>query len=175
MTKRERMGFSDPDTQMDDLTDAGSDVMRETGVRYAAYASRFGFLVKKAGLVGMKKIAIKKATVKAAASKVSKVRHLAYSSDLGEAFRPVVPTWAVNATYGVAVSYVVADTAYRVYDAEEKARGSLGRHSRHSQTLTPHLLKVTSSVSIDPAPQMLSLVLTVPVWCTMLERMNEYE
>ena len=144
------MGFSDPDTQMDDLTDAGSDVMRETGVRYAAYASRFGFLVKKAGMMGvkagMKKIAIKKATVKAAASKVSKVRHLAYSSDLGEAFRPVVPTWAVNATYGVAVSYVVADTAYRVYDAEEKAggtlRGSLGGHSRHLRhsltTLAPH-------------------------------------
>lgn len=113
------MGFTDPDVALESLDHDAADVLRETGVRYAAYGARFGFLVKRAGLVGVKKLAIKKATVKAAASKVSKVRHLAYSSDFGEAFRPVVPSWAVNLTYGVAVGYVVADTAYRVYDAEE--------------------------------------------------------
>lgn len=120
MRAHRAMGFTDPDQSMDDIPEGASDVMRETGVRYAAYAARFGFLVKKAGLVGIKKLAIKKATVKGLATKVSKVRHLAYSSDLGEAFRPVVPVWAVNATYGVAVTYVVADTAFRVYEAEEK-------------------------------------------------------
>lgn len=114
------MGFIDPDEAPEELNEGASDVMRETGVRYAAYASRVGFLVKKAGLAGVKKLAVKKAAFKSAATEVSKVRHLAYSSDLGEAFRPVVPAWAVNATYGVAVSYVVADTAYRVYEVEEK-------------------------------------------------------
>lgn len=36
-------------------------------------------------------------------TQVASIRHLAYTSDLGEAFRPVVPNWAVNATYGIAV------------------------------------------------------------------------
>ena len=161
------MGFTDPDQTPEDLTAAGSDVMRETGVRYAAYASRFGFFVKKAGMVGMKKIALKKATVKAAASKVSKVRHLAYSSDLGEAFRPVVPTWAVNATYGVAVSYVVADTAYRVYDAEEK-----GADAEEMRRVAAHatIFHAIASIGVPMA----IIHTQVHVWEGILKRVGRF-
>ena len=35
----------------------------------------------------------------------SNVRYVAYSSDVGEAFRPVVPTWLVKSTYGLAFGY----------------------------------------------------------------------
>ena len=78
------MTFLDSD-HPEDLGDneEAADVMRETGVRYAAYTARFGFLIKKAGLVAAKKTSIT----------VSKVRHLAYTSDLGEAFRPMVAPW----------------------------------------------------------------------------------
>ena len=33
------------------------------------------------------------------------MRYLAYSSDVGESFRPVIPSAAVKATYGIAVGY----------------------------------------------------------------------
>jgi len=49
-------------------------------LRYAAYASRAAQL----------------------SGRVASVRHLAYASDVGEAFRPTVPRWVVNASYGVA-------------------------------------------------------------------------
>jgi len=40
------------------------------------------------------------------AMKVSSIRHLAYASDVGEAFRPTVPKWMVNGTYAIAVGRV---------------------------------------------------------------------
>ena len=64
--------------------------LEEGPVRYAGYAGRVAQFVR-------------------GAERVSSVRHLAYASDVGEAFRPTVPRWAVNATYGIAVGYVAAD------------------------------------------------------------------
>eukprot|EP00300_Choanocystis_sp_HF-7_P040916 c7508_g1_i1.p1 GENE.c7508_g1_i1~~c7508_g1_i1.p1 ORF type:complete len:211 (-),score=23.90 c7508_g1_i1:66-698(-) len=72
---------------------------RDTPLRYAAYIARI-----KAALG---------AAIKA------KIRYLAYSSDLGESFRPLLPRWIVNATYGVAAAYVLGDVAYQTY-AENK-------------------------------------------------------
>ena len=57
--------------------------------------------------------AIKKAAVKQAVA--SKIRYLAYSSDVGESFRPVLPSQAVLATYGIAIGYVICDISYHVY------------------------------------------------------------
>jgi len=42
-------------------------------------------------------------------------RFLAYSSDVGEAFRPVVPTSLVNASYGLAIGYCAYDVGYAGY------------------------------------------------------------
>ncbi|XP_055641285.1 mitochondrial fission process protein 1 [Toxorhynchites rutilus septentrionalis] len=39
------------------------------------------------------------------------VRYLGYANEVGEAFRPIVKKIFVHASYGVAVSYVLADTA----------------------------------------------------------------
>jgi|AntAceMinimDraft_1070359.scaffolds.fasta_scaffold98521_1 hypothetical protein len=44
------MGFDDPDSPPESFGE-GSDVMRDTGVRYAGYGARIGFLIKKAGIV----------------------------------------------------------------------------------------------------------------------------
>ena len=59
-------------------------VYTEDPTRFAGYAGRLGQIARMAAIGG--------------AQKVASVRHLAYTSDLGEAFRPVVPVWAVNAT-----------------------------------------------------------------------------
>eukprot|EP00927_Polykrikos_kofoidii_P061555 TRINITY_DN56392_c0_g1_i1.p1 TRINITY_DN56392_c0_g1~~TRINITY_DN56392_c0_g1_i1.p1 ORF type:complete len:275 (+),score=11.72 TRINITY_DN56392_c0_g1_i1:75-827(+) len=42
-------------------------------------------------------------------------RYVAYFSDVGESFRPVLPPWAVNVTYGIAGAYVIGDVAYAGY------------------------------------------------------------
>mmetsp|Transcript_1583 Transcript_1583/g.3810 ORF Transcript_1583/g.3810 Transcript_1583/m.3810 type:complete len:250 (-) Transcript_1583:9-758(-) len=54
------------------------------------------------------------------------VRYLAYSSDVGEAMRPVVPTWLVNATYGIAIGYCALDVGFEGYK-EHKAQGDVKR------------------------------------------------
>ncbi|GJJ69482.1 mitochondrial fission process protein 1 [Entomortierella parvispora] len=66
----------------------------ETPARYLAYLGRYKALV-------------------AASS-----RYLAYSSDVGEAFRPVAGRVFVNAMYGVSFAYVGFDVAYEGYKAK---------------------------------------------------------
>jgi len=39
-------------------------------------------------------------------------RYIAFSSDVGEALRPVVRVWIVNSTYAIAFAYCLADTIY---------------------------------------------------------------
>ena len=47
------------------------------------------------------------------------LRYAGYANEVGEAFRPLVPGWCVPASYGVAITYVVADTI----DKTKKAYG----------------------------------------------------
>jgi len=42
----------------------------------------------------------------------AKIRYTAYSSDVGEAARPLVKPWVVNAAYGVVAAYIVGDISY---------------------------------------------------------------
>jgi len=48
------------------------------------------------------------------------LRYAGYANEVGEAFRPLVPAWVVPASYGVAITYVLADTV----DKTLKAFGS---------------------------------------------------
>ena len=57
-----------------------------------------------------------------AAAQVSSIRHLAYASDVGEAFRPTVPKWVVNGTYAVAFGRVLLRLRAAVYAAAADAR-----------------------------------------------------
>ena len=49
-------------------------------------------------------------------------RYSAYSSDVGEAFRPIAPPMVVNASYAIAFGYVGLDIAYNGYRASEEKR-----------------------------------------------------
>lgn len=44
-------------------------------------------------------------------------RYVAYTSDIGEAFRPVVPPFVVTAAYGISWLYLSGDVAYETYKA----------------------------------------------------------
>ncbi|KAJ3047771.1 hypothetical protein HK097_011226 [Rhizophlyctis rosea] len=47
-------------------------------------------------------------------------RYLAYTSDVGEAFRPIVTPWIVNAGYAISFAYVGADVAFEGYKAVKR-------------------------------------------------------
>ncbi|KAG0277341.1 hypothetical protein BGZ95_006098 [Linnemannia exigua] len=66
----------------------------ETNARYLAYLARYKSLF------------------------IASSRYLAYSSDVGEAFRPVTAPLFVNAMYGVSFAYVGFDVAYEGYKAK---------------------------------------------------------
>lgn len=46
---------------------------------------------------------------------MDQIRYMAYSSDVGESFRPILQPASIRAAYGVAIAYVVGDTAYEVH------------------------------------------------------------
>jgi hypothetical protein len=79
-------------------------------LRYLAYAARAkALLAIKAKAAGAHLIQV----TGGAAS--GGVRYLAFTSDVGEAVRPVVSRTVVNATYAVAIAYMVGDVAYNGY------------------------------------------------------------
>ena len=57
--------------------------------------------------------------------KDSLIRFFGYANEVGEAFRPLIPRWLVNATYGVAIVYALGDT----YDKVTKAYVVRNKHS----------------------------------------------
>mmetsp|Transcript_11256 Transcript_11256/g.38361 ORF Transcript_11256/g.38361 Transcript_11256/m.38361 type:complete len:204 (+) Transcript_11256:1026-1637(+) len=64
----------------------------------------------------------------------AKARYTAYSSDIGEAFRPVVRPWMVTASYGVAVAYIVGDVGYTTYKEYRRPGGDPIRAAAHAAT-----------------------------------------
>ncbi|TNY21526.1 mitochondrial 18 KDa protein-domain-containing protein [Rhodotorula diobovata] len=53
---------------------------------------------------------------------ITSSRYLAYSSDVGESFRPVVAPKIVTAAYGVSWAYVTGDCGYEAYKAWMRAK-----------------------------------------------------
>lgn len=49
-------------------------------------------------------------------------RYIAYSSDVGEAFRPLVSPSFVRATYGIAYAYVMCDVTMAVYGEHQRSQ-----------------------------------------------------
>lgn len=50
------------------------------------------------------------------AKTIAKVRPLAYTSEIGESFRPIIPRNIVNGAYGVSILYVAADIYHNSHD-----------------------------------------------------------
>ncbi|KAI0650110.1 mitochondrial 18 KDa protein-domain-containing protein [Trametes meyenii] len=52
-------------------------------------------------------------------------RYIAYTSDVGEAFRPVVHPAVVTAAYGISWLYLVGDVGYETYKAHRRGPSAL--------------------------------------------------
>ncbi|KAI3342760.1 mitochondrial 18 KDa protein-domain-containing protein [Ustulina deusta] len=77
----------------DDLKDGYVPDSTESNVRYAAYATRLRTIM------------------------LSAHRYVAYTSDVGESFRPVAHPWLVRGAYGVSWAYILGDVSYEGYKA----------------------------------------------------------
>jgi len=53
-------------------------------------------------------------------------RYLAFTSDVGEALRPVLRNTIVTATYGIAAAYCFADVAYETYKVKQTGKNPQG-------------------------------------------------
>lgn len=89
------------------------------GARYAA----FGLRVKQ--LFAVKSVSLTKLLA-------ANARYTAYSSDIMEAFRPVVSPFWVYAGYGVAISYIGLDVGYSAYKEARKPDGNVPRAVAHA-------------------------------------------
>ncbi|KAG9101078.1 hypothetical protein FS749_010484 [Ceratobasidium sp. UAMH 11750] len=81
--------------EVNKLADQNVDTV-DTNARYAAYGARL-------------RTALRAST-----------RYVAYTSDIGEAFRPVVPPAIVTAAYGISWAYVMGDVGYEAYKAKRQ-------------------------------------------------------
>ncbi|KAI1648716.1 mitochondrial 18 KDa protein-domain-containing protein [Daldinia loculata] len=77
----------------DDLVEGYAHDSTESNVRYAAYANRLRTIM------------------------LSAHRYVAYTSDIGESFRPVAHPWLVRSAYGVSWLYILGDVSYEGYKA----------------------------------------------------------
>lgn len=81
------------DSFYNELVDGYAAPSTESNVRYAAYAARFRTIL------------------------ISTQRYVAYTSDIGESFRPVAHPRLVRAAYGISWAYILGDVSYEGYKA----------------------------------------------------------
>ncbi|PWY66852.1 hypothetical protein BO94DRAFT_579653 [Aspergillus sclerotioniger CBS 115572] len=77
----------------DDIYSSYSVDSTETPYRYAGYANRLRTIL------------------------LSAHRYVAYTSDIGESFRPVAHPWLVRSAYGISWTYLIGDVAHEGYKA----------------------------------------------------------
>ncbi|KIK65567.1 hypothetical protein GYMLUDRAFT_39044 [Collybiopsis luxurians FD-317 M1] len=82
-------------SEVDQLADQNVD-SKDEKVRYMAYGARLRTALRASS------------------------RYIAYTSDIGEAFRPVVPPSLVTAAYAISWIYLTGDVGYETYKAHRK-------------------------------------------------------
>jgi len=69
-------------------------------------------------------------------------RYLAYTSDIGEAFRPIVPPLLVTAAYGISWIYLVGDVSYETYKSHRSGPTALERGAKLTESTRLGLVAV---------------------------------
>ncbi|KIM83801.1 hypothetical protein PILCRDRAFT_781980 [Piloderma croceum F 1598] len=86
--------------QLDTLADSRAD-STDSEIRYLAYGARLRTALRAGS------------------------RYIAYTSDVGEAFRPVVSPYIVSAAYGISWLYLAGDVSYEAYKARRRGPSPL--------------------------------------------------
>jgi mitochondrial fission process protein 1 len=80
----------------DVLTSGKGEDSTDSSIRYAAYANRIRTIM------------------------LSAHRYVAYTSDIGESFRPIAHPWLVKGAYGISWAYLIGDVSHEGYKAYKK-------------------------------------------------------
>jgi fission process protein 1 len=94
----------------------------ESNVRYAAYATRIRTIL------------------------LSAQRYVAYTSDIGESFRPVAHPYLVRGAYGISWAYLTGDVAYEGYKAYIRNQHAREAYESQSVGSGDKLASITSAV-----------------------------
>jgi len=93
------------DDFFDALYDGYTGDTTDSNMRYAAYATRIRTIL------------------------LSAHRYVAYTSDIGESFRPVAHPWLVKGAYGISWAYLIGDVSHEGYKAYQRNRRILAPSS----------------------------------------------
>jgi mitochondrial fission process protein 1 len=99
---------------------------------------------------------------------LSASRYLAFTSDLGEAFRPIINPRLVTASYGISWLYCATDVA--LYGYKDWAAGASGSHI--SRTVTER--SIFQSVASMGLPA-LTIHTTVRVFASVFKKLGRYQ
>lgn len=105
--------FENDETWWNAFYEGNASESTESSVRYAAYASRLRTIL------------------------LSAHRYVAYTSDIGESFRPIAHPIAVRAAYGVSWTYLIGDVGYEGYKAYLRNQRSLHPEPADTENITP--------------------------------------
>lgn len=135
-------------TTMDDeasywavLTSGKAGDSTESSVRYAAYANRFRTIL------------------------LATQRYVAYTSDIGESFRPVAHPRMVRAAYGISWAYILGDVSNEGYKA----------YKRNQKVLHPDALPLTDMPASQEHPQQPGKVAPIDHWATVMAQRGIFQ
>ncbi|MCJ1314754.1 hypothetical protein MMC15_000066 [Xylographa vitiligo] len=93
LPKKLQKMVDDEDTLLEQIYDGSANATTDSNLRYAAYASRARTIL------------------------ISAQRYVAYTSDIGESFRPIAHPWIVRGAYGISWAYLIGDVSHEGYKA----------------------------------------------------------
>ncbi|KAI9844825.1 MAG: hypothetical protein M1837_005243 [Sclerophora amabilis] len=105
----------DKESIFDEIYDGSAPASTDSSLRYAAYATRFRTIL------------------------ISAQRYVAYTSDIGESFRPVAHPYLVKGAYGVSWAYLIGDVSHEGYKA----------YHRNQRILNPGLAAATAQEKVQ--------------------------
>ena len=79
---------------------------------------------------------------------LTKGRFIAYTSDIGESARPVMPSWFVNACYGLTFLYVAVAVGHHTVEAHEQGASQMMVLRTFTHTTTFELLASVAMPSL---------------------------
>jgi len=77
-------------------------------------------------------------------------RYVAYTSDIGESFRPIAHPWLIKGAYGVSWAYLIGDVAHEGYKAYVRNQRTLGMYGAEPSSSTS---AVTEKQQRSPKPE----------------------
>ena len=101
----------------------------ESNVRFAAYTARLRTIL------------------------LSAHRYVAYTSDIGESFRPVAHPWLIRGAYGISWAYILGDVShegYKAYWHNQRTRDPTLKLTQHQQKVTGLELESTAAAAAQP-------------------------